>query len=157
MLALGTGMAIGNMRESGFSKTLKLCLVVMLLGLCIAFFMSFKTLVLTLLALTFLSGGLVAGGVLNKQLILGTAIVCGLGLGSSVLPMSGQFLAGHVLILANLAGIGLLVWGSATLSNWAQHRQTALWPNIGIRIMGSWLLAISALMLALELAGMGSL
>ena len=35
--------------------------------------------------------------------------------------------------------------------------QADLWPKIGVRILGSWLLAISALMLALELAGMGSL
>lgn len=157
MLALGTGLIIGNLPKTVLSKTLKLCLIIMVLGIFAALFLSLKPLVLSLFALTFLTGCLVAGAVSNKPVIYATVALCGIGLGSSVFPQSGHLPAGLFLVIVNLVGLGLVVWGAAMLSHWAFHRQTALWPKIGVRILGSWLLAISALMLALELAGMGSL
>ena len=157
LLAVGAGFAMGNIQREAFPKAILLGGVFLLAGLLGALFLSSGYITLSLLALTFLSGCLVAAAISRPSIIYIMAALGGGGLGASFLPQAGQFPSNIVLITANVIGVSLVVGGAALMSHWAFQRQSALWPKIGVRILGSWLLAISALMLAFELAGMGSL
>lgn len=157
LLAVGVGFAIGNISRPAIPKALWLGGIFLLAGLFGALFMSSTFVTLSLFALIFLVGCLVAAAISQTRVVYFGVCLAGLGLGASFLPQAGQFPSNVALITANLLGVALLTGGAAMLSHWVFYRQTALWPKIGIRILGSWLLAISALMLALELAGRGSL
>jgi hypothetical protein len=157
LLAVGLGFALGNIKREAFPKAILLGGAFLFAGLLCALFLSSSFITLSLLALTLLSGCLVAAVINRPSVIYMMAALGGAGLGASFLPQAGQFPSNVVLITANVIGVSLVVGGAALMSYWAFQRQSALWPKIGVRILGSWLLAISALMLALELAGMGSL
>lgn len=156
LLAVGLGFAMGNIKREACPKAILLGGAFLFAGLLCALFLSSGFITLSLLALTFLSGCLVAAAISRPSAIYMMAALGGGGLGASFLPQAGQFSSNVVLITANVIGVSLVTGGAALISHWAFQRQSALWPKIGVRILGSWLLAISALMLAFELAGMGS-
>lgn len=157
LLAVGAGLALGNLAKEALPKAIILGGAFLLVGLLGALFMSSDFIIIALLLLTFLTGCLVAAAIGRPSVIYIVGALSGAGLGASFLPQAGQFPFNIVLITANLFGIILLMGGAGMLSYWAFHRQSALWPKIGVRILGSWLLAISALTLAFELAGAGAL
>ncbi len=154
LLGIGAGLLFGNLKMLPPSKGVTTGLMLLLSGLGLgfgtAFFMDGSLTLILLFSLTLISGGAVAGNLTHTYLIPFAAWLCFFTLGLSSLPSGGHFPASASVVLANIIGLICLIGGATTLSHWATHRQADLWPKIGVRILGSWLLAIAVLMLTFE-------
>ncbi len=76
----------------------------------------------------------------------------GVALGAAAHPFDADWPDAVIVVAANLLGANLLVISIAGFANRVQTRSRLFWPPIGIRVIGAWTLAISAMMLAFSLS-----
>jgi hypothetical protein len=166
LLGLGVGLILGYVEKTSLKNISVLnrikskegiCLFAVAVGVAIALFQpSFitpKYLSGTVLIFILLTGGALAANVKNKSVLVGLSWASFLVLGLSSVPSQGSFPDNLGVITVNILGLVLLSGGAAALSHWAMLRQNRLWPQVGIRILGAWLVAISLMMLAFQQSG----
>lgn len=163
LLGLSVGLLLGHIKafalaNDSFNKLFISTVVVFVTAMVIALTVSLW-LPATLIALylpsgilffTVLLSGAVAANIKSEAVVLGLSLLALLVLAMSSVPSQGIAPDKIIIVLVNIFGLVFLIGGASSLSYWAVFKQNRLWPKIGSRILGAWLLAISLMMLAFQ-------